>query len=298
MRTRDVVPAMKFDSPLRYPGGKASLATLLSKTIELNGLNGCLYFEPYAGGGGAALRLLREGAASEIYLNDLDPHIYSFWRAALSESERFAEAILSVPVTLSEWRKQHQICTLADPTRLFDLGFATFYLNRCNRSGIILGSAPIGGYAQEGEWKIGARFYRESLAERVLAIGKQRDVIHVSNMDALQFLSSHFLSGDERMLTFAYLDPPYHQNGQRLYMNFYSDDDHLTLAQYIQQPNDFAWLMSYDDSDYIRQLYSTCNVSEISLKYSLQRKRETHELLIWPNHVLVEVAEGELEVTG
>lgn len=280
---------MKFDSPLRYPGGKAPLATLLSQTIELNGLKGCLYFEPYAGGGGAALRLLRDGAASEIYLNDLDPHIYSFWHAALSESERFAEAILSVPVTLDEWRRQQQICTLADLTRPFELGFATFYLNRCNRSGIILGSAPVGGYAQKGEWKIDARFYRESLAERVLAIGTQRDVIHVSNMDALQFLSSCLPSRDERMPSFAYLDPPYHENGKRLYMNFYSDDDHRKLARYIQGQHDLPWVISYDDSDCIRQLYSNCNVSELSLKYSLQRKRKAQELLIWPNHVMLEV---------
>ena len=295
MRTRDVVPAMKLESPLRYPGGKASLATLLSQTIELNGLTGCSYFEPFAGGAGAALRLLREGAASAIYLNDLDTHIYSFWRAVLYESERFADAILSVPVTLSEWRRQQQVCILADSTRSFELGFATFYLNRCNRSGIILGSAPIGGYGQKGEWRMDARFYRESLAERVLAIGRQRDVIHVSNLDALEFLSSCLPSGDEQIPSFAYLDPPYYANGKRLYMNFYNNDDHQALAQYIQEPTDLAWVISYDDSDYIRQLYSACCVSKLSLKYSLHRKRVVQELLIWPEHVLLDVSVDELE---
>ena len=282
---------MKFDSPLRYPGGKAPLATFLSETIELNGLAGCSYFEPFAGGAGAALRLLREGVASEIYLNDLDPHIYSFWRAVLNESERFADAVLSVPVTLSEWRRQQQICILADSTQTFDLGFATFYLNRCNRSGIILGSAPIGGYAQEGSWRIDARFYRESLAERVLAIGRQRDVIHVSNMDALEFLVACLPSGNERTSSFAYLDPPYHEKGNRLYMNFYSDDDHLALAQYIQEQDDLPWVISYDDSEHIRELYSTSNISKLLLRYSLQRRRIAQELLIWPSHVLCGVSE-------
>ena len=283
---------MKFDSPLRYPGGKAPLANFLAETIELNGLIGCSYFEPFAGGAGAALHLLREGVASEIYLNDLDPHIYSFWRAVLDESERFADAVLSVPVTLSEWRRQREICILADATQTFDLGFATFYLNRCNRSGIILGSAPIGGYAQKGEWRIDARFYRKSLAERVLAIGRQRDVIHVSNKDAIEFLASCLLSGDERVPSFAYLDPPYHEKGNRLYMNTYSDDDHRKLAQYIKQRKDLPWVISYDDSKGIRELYSNCNISKLSLRYSLQKKRNAQELLIWPSHLLRGVGEN------
>ena len=282
---------MKFDSPLRYPGGKAPLATLLSQTVELNGLSGCSYFEPFAGGAGAALRLLREGTASEIYLNDLDPRIYSFWRAVLYESERFADAVLSVPLTLAEWRRQQQICILRDSTQPFDLGFATFYLNRCNRSGIILGSAPIGGYAQSGKWTMDARFYRETLAERVLAIGRQQEKIHVSNMDALDFFVTRLSCRDEQKPSFAYLDPPYHEKGNRLYMNFYSDDDHRALAQYIQEQNDLPWVISYDDSDYIRQLYSTCNISRLSLRYSLQRRRQAQELLIWPCHLLRGVGE-------
>ena len=283
---------MKFDSPLRYPGGKAPLATLLSQTIELNGLTGCSYFEPFAGGAGAALRLLREGAASEIYLNDLDPHIYSFWRAVLYESERFADAVLSVPVTLPEWKRQQQICISADSTQTFALGFATFYLNRCNRSGIILGSAPIGGYAQTGKWKMDARYYRKTLAERVLAIGRQREQIHVSNMDALDFLVTCLPIKDEQKPSFAYLDPPYHEKGNRLYLSFYSDEDHRALAQYIQEQDSLPWVISYDDSEYIRELYSTCNISRLSLRYSLQRRRKTQELLIWPSHLLWGIAEN------
>ena len=282
---------MSFDSPLRYPGGKASLATLLSRTIEINGLSGCSYFEPFAGGAGAALRLLREGVASELYLNDLDPRIFSFWQAVLYESERFADAIMSVPLTTAEWRRQQQTCRLADSTRPFELGFATFYLNRCNRSGIILGAAPIGGYAQSGRWALDARFYRETLAERVLAIGRQQKLIHITNLDALEFLGTRLSSRDTGKPSFAYLDPPYYAKGKRLYMNFYGDDDHRELAHSIQERDGLQWVMSYDDSDYIRDLYSTCHISSLSLKYSLHRRRQAQELLIWPGQLLQGVGE-------
>ena len=114
---------MRFDSPLRYPGGKASLAPLLARTIEINGLTGCLYFEPFAGGAGAALRLLREGVVSELHLNDRDHHIVSFWRAALNEPDRFAQEIMSVPLSIEEWRRQQEVYLLADPGKPFELGF-------------------------------------------------------------------------------------------------------------------------------------------------------------------------------
>ena len=278
---------MKYDSPLRYPGGKASLASFLTRTIETNNLAGCSYFEPFAGGAGAAIRLLREGTVSDLHLNDLDPRITSFWRTVLNESERLVDAILSVPLSISEWKTQKNICQRADTSGPFELGFATFYLNRCNRSGILLGAAPIGGYAQTGEWRIDARFNRESLAERILAIATKRDHIHITNMDARTFLSTHLPHRHRLEHVFAYLDPPYYSNGSRLYMNFFTDRDHRRLARYMQRQHTLNWMMSYDDADFIRDLYADCDISQLSLQYSLQRKRQAKELLIAPARVRI-----------
>lgn len=283
---------MKFDSPLRYPGGKAALASFLARTIELNGLAGCSYLEPFAGGAGAALRLLRDGIVSELHLNDLDPHIVAFWQAALDESERFAECVLSVPVDVAEWRRQQETYSLADPSKSFELGFATFYLNRCNRSGIISGAAPIGGYAQAGQWKIDARFYRESLANRILAIGKRREQVHITNLDALDFLAERLPTEHGRTSEFAYLDPPYYSNGRRLYMAFSNDRPHLELASYIQQQRELRWVMSYDDTDFIRSLYGTSVISTFPLEYSLYRRRKAQELLISPPHVILALSDA------
>lgn len=277
---------MKFDSPLRYPGGKAALMGFLTRTIEINGLSDCSYYEPFAGGAGAALGLLRAGVVSDLHLNDMDIGIVSFWRAVLYEPERFAQTILSVPLNLSEWKRQLQIRNKADLYEPFDVGFATFYLNRCNRSGIILGAAPIGGYNQSGTWKMDARFYRETLAQRVLDIGDYRERIHVSQMDALAFLSDNLCMLREQAASFIYLDPPYYIKGQRLYMNVYDDQDHRELASFIQGTEQLQWAMSYDDTDFVRELYAPCRVSSFSLNYSLQTKRKAHELFILPPEML------------
>ena len=276
---------MKHDSPLRYPGGKATLAEFLSRTIEANDLTGCSYFEPYAGGAGAALRLLRKRCVSELWLNDLDRWIFACWSAVLYNSERFVEGIQSVPLTVAEWRRQKQIYLQADFSKSFEVGFSTFYLNRCNRSGILHGAGPIGGYAQTGEWKIGARFNRKNLASRVQAVARQRDQIHIYNLDALEFLRMHVTRERRQKRVFTYLDPPYYLNGNRLYMSSYSDPEHQSLARYIKRQHDLKWAMSYDDHYFIRKLYAGFVISDLPIQYSVNRRQRTEELMITPSHV-------------
>ena len=276
---------MNLHSPLRYPGGKAGLAPFLARIIEENGLSGCAYFEPFAGGAGAALRLLGYGAVSELHLNDADPCITAFWHAVLDEPERFVEATMSVPVNIAEWRKQWDIYNRSDVSTPFELGFAAFYLNRCNRSGILVGSAPIGGYAQTGKWKIDARFYRETLAKRIRTIAAKREHIHITNLDALKFLTTRLPRGIKRQRVFAYLDPPYYANGNRLYLNFYKDQEHRALARRMQRQVSLKWVMSYDDAQFIRALYDKCRIRPFPLQYSLQRKKRAEELVIMPRHI-------------
>ena len=143
-------------SPLRYPGGKTVYADMISWIIRKNGLSGCSYAEAFAGGAGTAITLLLEGQVKEIWLNDFDLAIYSFWRAILEHTEEFIRRIDNTPITVCEWRKQKEIYSKND-TDIFSLGFATFFLNRCNRAGILLAN-PIGGLMQNSTNKIDARF--------------------------------------------------------------------------------------------------------------------------------------------
>lgn len=253
----------------------------------MNGLAGCSYFEPFAGGAGAALRLLREDVVSDIHLNDLDPRITAFWHAVLNESERFVDAILSVPVSVSEWEKQRRVYLRGDIGKTFDLGFATFYLNRCNRSGVLSGAAPIGGYAQAGKWKIDARFGREGLAKRVANVAQKREQIHITNLDAHAFLVKSLPRGRMRKHVFVYLDPPYYSKGDRLYLNSYSRKDHSSMARYMRRQNSLAWVMSYDNARFIRGLYETFAIHSLPIRYSLQRKQRMRELLIFPSRVRI-----------
>lgn len=276
---------MRYASPLRYPGGKGALADFLSRVIELNELNNCAYYEPYAGGAGAALGLLNSRIVGEVFLNDADRRVYSFWRSALVHGERFAAKILSVPLNMREWRKQQAICRAPAGHSQFDVGFAAFYMNRCNRSGVLTGAGPIGGHEQRGKWRMDVRFNRTALAERVLHLSRSKKQIHVSNLDAIKFLQSYLPRGRGRKNVFVYLDPPYVVKGQRLYLNAYGPQDHGFLANYLSKQIHLKWIMSYDDSALVRDLYADCDLYTMPIKYTLQEKRFAHELIIAPESI-------------
>jgi DNA adenine methylase len=276
---------MKHISPLRYPGGKAGLSDFLTDVIERNDLKGRRYYEPYAGGAGAALSLLEKGTVSEIYINDADKRIYAFWRACLYESDRFIEKILHVPLTMDEWRRQNEICSSPRTSKIFDLGFAAFYMNRCNRSGVLSGAGPIGGYQQSGTWRLDVRFNREGLATRITSLARQKHNIHISKLDAIDFLKSKLPRGSGRSKVFVYLDPPYVNKGRKLYFNAYQTKDHKQLTEYLTGQATLSWLVSYDDDQLVRSLYAEQKLSLLPIRYTLQEKRTANELIIAPHRL-------------
>lgn len=267
-------------SPLRYPGGKQILAGILGHLIRTNGREGGIYAEPYAGGAGAALTLLFGEHVRRLLLNDADPSIYAFWYSVLNCTDDFLKTLEGVPLTVDEWHRQREIYLRPSMHSRMELGFATFYLNRCNRSGIIGNAGIIGGQEQGGKWKLDARFNKAELARRVKRIALYRRRISLFNLDAVDFLQSHIASPVVARDVFVYLDPPYYSKGSQLYLNFYEPDDHRDLATYIAGQRSFLWVISYDDVRDIRSLYSDFRQIRFGLGYSASARRAGREILI------------------
>jgi len=261
--------APSFVTPLRYPGGKGRLGAWLAELLEHNGLTGGLYVEPYAGGAGAAMYLLVNDHVERIAINDIDPVVHAFWWAVLNDTERLVDLVIETPVTMETWHQQREVIATAARHDLTTLGFATFFLNRTNRSGMIKGGV-IGGQKQAGKYLIDARYKKEQLAERIARIGAMRDRIQLFNVDALELLRCPELDLNNRSLV--YLDPPYYEKGSQLYRNHYKPDDHQEIAQTviaIKTP----WLVTYDNCDEIKALYSEAHGVEFSLHYSTNMLR-------------------------
>lgn len=267
-------------SPFRYPGGKGFLTGYLASRLLALPEGDRYYAEPFCGGAGAAMNLLEDGLVAAVHLNDADVRVYSAWRAIVQETDRFLERLARVEVSLEEWHRARELLLAPAPGEYsFDLGFATYFINRTSRSGIILGSGPIGGYRQTGRWKIDARFYRESMSRRIAWIGANRERIHLTNEDALVFMAR---SPDRMQLdkTLLFVDPPYVQAGSKLYLNAMSESKHSALADMLQSGRYPRWILTYDNDPLIHRLYADFRLCYIQVNYSLRRSRKERELLV------------------
>ncbi len=272
-------------SPLRYPGGKTIYAEMLGAVIDNNDLSNCTFVEAFAGGAGAAITLLQSRKVKAIFLNDLDPAIYAFWRSILDHTEDFIALIYRTPITISEWYKQRETYH-SKPDDILQLGFATFFLNRCNRAGILLAN-PIGGLNQMGQDKIDARFKKEKMEMKIRKIADQKDAISLYNLDAVDLVKELKRKHKNRKFLI-YFDPPYYQKGELLYLNHYCHDDHKKLSHYISHCP-FPWLLSYDNQPEIITLYNRFQIYVRDLRYSLYKYKIAKELIIsnlkMPSHL-------------
>lgn len=260
-----------FYSPLRYPGGKGKLEPFMELLIRQTGHLGGTYVEPFAGGAGIALELLEKEIVNDIVINDLDKGIYSFWRAILSETDRFINDIRNVELTIDEWNRQRQVIDNCNRYS-YELGFATFYLNRTNRSGIIKGGV-IGGTEQNGNWRMDARFNREALIERIIKIAKRKNHIHLYNKDVNSFIQNYLPRYQHN--AFVYFDPPYFGKGKQLYLNFFSYDDHVRIERMIDNHVNCDWVITYDDVKEIAEIYQNHILKRFDLNYSAGCKEKS-----------------------
>jgi|SRR5580692_3069909 DNA adenine methylase len=265
------------NSPLRYPGGKACLHDLVSAILISNNLNRGHYVEPYAGGCGLALSLLYGGHVSDIHINDVDASIFAFWECVLTRTSELVELVEGTPVTVEEWHRQKAIHRAADSKDALALAFAAFFLNRTNRSGIIKGAGIIGGLRQAGNYRLDCRFNRQDLARRIKRVSKYRNRIHLSNLDAIQFMRQKKKELPEK--AFFCVDPPYFNKGSSLYTSYYSPHEHAEVSKAVLALK-HPWIVTYDYTPEIKALYSGRRQFLFSINYSIQTKRVGSELLI------------------
>ena len=297
---------MATTTPLRYPGGKSVMTDFIKNFILTNKMEDVCYAEPFAGGAGAALNLLTDNIVDNIIINDASIPIFSFWKSLVEYSEEFLYLFDKTPINLNEWLKQKDIFENKCSEFSVEMGFATFYLNRCNRSGI-LKAGPIGGNTEEkqklAKYKIDARFNKTNLRPKLEVIIKLKNKITVSNLDAIEFITQcQKLSIKDRRKLLIYLDPPYYIHGSELYMNFYIHKDHLALAKLLSKSTVFKWILSYDNVEEIQKLYKRFDLYTFDLTYTVQTSKQGKELLthsknsVLPSNLIIPRATTDIEI--
>jgi DNA adenine methylase len=247
-------------SPLRYPGGKSRAIKAISKLIpEFDEFR-----EPFVGGGSVFCYLKQRYPQKNFWVNDLYSELFKFWAAARDNSDELIKKIY-------EWRAAYPIGKelyrfLNNNLHLFDdleKGAAFFIYNRITFSGTSLS----GGYS-ESAFK--ARFTQSSLC-RLKEFANLLNGVKITNCDYEE------LTAKQGSNAFIFLDPPYYcatksalygKNG-----NLHKSFDHKRFAQAMKTcPH--KWLITYDDSKYIRDLFSFADIISWNITYGMKNVGE------------------------
>jgi DNA adenine methylase len=204
--------------------------------------------------------------------------VYAFWHSVVHETDAMIDRILDAEISIESWLMAREIKQNPGSYSLLDIGFATFFLSRTNRSGILNGGV-IGGLKQKGEWKIDCRFNKEELVSRIKRIGFFRTRICVCNMDASKFLSEYMTGISSKC--FIYIDPPYYVKGAYLYQNHFEHKDHVNLAEIVSDIKDHKWVVSYDNAPQICEIYKKFGKEKFDINYSARSYSKGTEVMIF-----------------
>jgi DNA adenine methylase len=282
---------MTNPSPLRYPGGKYKTYKYIKQLIEINECT--TYIEPFAGGAAVAIKLLLDKVVKKIIINDYDRSIFALWHSVINYPEELIFLIKNTPITMDEWYKQKKIQENKQEEPLLKLGFSTLFLNRTNRSGIIK-AGVIGGKNQTGDYSMDCRFPKQTIINRIRNISNYKDKIELYNLDAIIFIDSVI---KKTRNSFTFFDPPYFQKGPSLYVNFYSNKDHINLSKKIQRElKNRKWIVTYDNANEIRDMYIKLDFFEYYLNYTAQDKRKGIEYMFFSNRTKIVHSSKHLKI--
>jgi DNA adenine methylase len=283
-------------TPLRYPGGKGKLAAYVKEIIGSNALYDGEYVEPYAGGAAIALELLFQEYVSQIRINDVSRPVYAFWKSVLRDTDELCRRVKNTRLTVTSWQRQKRVFANPGDHGDVELGFATFFLNRTNRSGILNGGM-IGGKDQAGPWKLDARYNADELIFRIESIARMRNRIKLSKQDAITFLRAGLPKWPQK--TLVYLDPPYYDQGNHLYYDYYHPEDHAAVARFVlSKMKRRSWLVSYDNVPAIRKLYAGRRSIVYNVGYTAREQRVGKEVMFFSSNLTIPNLIGPVRQIG
>ena len=108
------------------------------------------------------------------------------------------------------------------------------------------------------------------------------------NEDAIAFINNIQDQIDEHSLV--YFDPPYYNQGAVLYSNYYTHDDHANLARFIQQV-DCKWMLTYDYTEEIIEMYRESERHVLSLSYTAQEKTRGREMIAFSPQLVIPIGQ-------
>jgi DNA adenine methylase len=246
-------------SPLRYPGGKSRAVSIISKYIPEDTTQLC---SPFFGGGSLELACAQNGI--RVYGYDSFAPLVDFWQLLLTNPKKLANNVEKYYPLKKEKFYELQKIQLGSKSKL-ERATVFFVLNRTSFSGSTLS----GGMASGGPHN-NPRFTKSS-------IDKLRK-FKIKNLTIQQADFKKSIPRHKNALL--YLDPPYliqsklYGKKGDLHKNF----DHNALVKILKKRNN--WILSYNNSKEIHELYSDYTIMYPDWKYGMSHDKSSREVLI------------------
>jgi DNA adenine methylase len=262
----------------RYPGGKAKLYAPIAAALRRVAPVATRYVEPFFGGGSIGIRFLTEAPGIvSAELNDRNDALIALWRSVQKFPNALNRCITDFVPTPDAFYEIREILLDVERRQSIPLvrrGFFELVIHQISYSGLgVKSGSPLGGRAQASKYKIDCRWSPDYLCRRI------HELHQLFNSLRVVFTSQHFsacLPTSPDSVT--YLDPPYYHRGNDLYQFGFTQMDHEELAALLRRgPN---WVLSYDDCEEIRDLYSWAKIEELETNYSITTARRRREILI------------------
>lgn len=252
----------EIKSPLRYPGGKSRAIQRMKHLLPDHFDE---YREPFVGGGSFFIYLKQKRPNLKIWINDLNPELYYFWKYTQIDSEKLAREVSKVKKERLDGQDLFDELVKVDVKSLteFERAVRFFVLNRITFSGVV----ESGGYSQHA---FKGRF-TESSIERVAKLGQLLEGVKITHLDYRELLAN----GGKEVFTF--LDPPYFKaTKSRLYGKngiLHTSFNHDEFAREMKKCK-HSWLITYDDSPEIRENFSFAQIYEWELQYGMNNYKQ------------------------
>lgn len=245
-------------SPLRYPGGKSRMVSLLYD--KCNKENMKTFVEPYCGGASVGLSLLTAGVIKELYLNDIDYGIYSLYLTILNHPDYLISRLHEQAPDRERFFTYRKRVNEGYKCDIEEAAWMYLVVNRMAFSGIVTAN-PMSD--------ILARWNSKTLINRISKINSFRNQIHLSCIDACSLIEEAYWMQE----TTIFIDPSFYKKGKVLYSHWYREKEHTKLAALLQSYHagfpGADIILTYDYDDFIDKLYKVPEKEIVRRRYSI-----------------------------
>mgnify|MGYP005838661825 CR=1 FL=1 len=264
---------------LRYPGGKSKYIKKYLEPYLFKNFN--RFVDPFVGGGSYPLYILKEYPNREVWINDFNLNVYSFWKALQNDYQKLYEEALSIKQNNNEEtgfdlfsKFSKEINDLAKDD-YYRRGLYFYVMNRTSFSGL-----TEKGYFTPRAWQIS---FTPSIISNLLKAGPLLKHTRITNLD-YKDIFKEVVESD-----YVFLDPPYDikhflygKDGK-----FHKGFDHLKFKNQVDTLKG-KFLITYNNNDTLCEYYKNYNIDFVDYKYSMaltkgsgSANKETKELMIY-----------------